>query len=130
MEYESIWSLFQGTVLSIYLEARIWILIKLKSRIQPSSNKVDLCPYPHLLQTTSQNVWPLFEARIRIRILIKLKCRIQIRINIKVISWICVRIRIKGTSWIRIRIYLQMTSKNVWNMSLIEHLFMVFWAFI
>jgi hypothetical protein len=64
------------------------------------------------------------EARIliRIRILIKLKGRIQIRIRIKVISWICVRIRIKVISWIliRIHIYLQMTSQNVWNVSLFE----------
>jgi hypothetical protein len=49
---------------------------------------------------------------IRIRTRIKLKDRIQIRI--KVISWI--RISIKAG---------QMTSQNVWNMSLFEHFFNV-----
>ncbi len=46
----------------------------------------------------------------RIRIRIKLKGRIQIPIRIKVISWIRIRIRIN----------LQMTSQNVWNISLFE----------
>jgi hypothetical protein len=32
-----------------------------------------------------------------------------------------IRIRIKVISWFRIRISLQMTSQNVWNMSLFEH---------
>jgi hypothetical protein len=32
-----------------------------------------------------------------------------------------IRIRIKGIGWIRIRINLQMTSQNVWNMSIFEH---------
>jgi hypothetical protein len=41
--------------------------------------------------------------------------KIQIRIRIKVISWIRIRI------WIRIN--LQMTSQNVWNMRLFEHIF-------
>jgi hypothetical protein len=36
---------------------------------------------------------------------------------------IWIRIRIKVISWIRIRISLQMTSQNVWNMSLFEHFF-------
>ncbi len=51
---------------------------------------------------------------------IKLKVRIRIRIRIKVIS----RIRI------RIRTNLQMTSQNIWNMRLFEHLhtFSKFWA--
>ncbi len=35
------------------------------------------------------------------------------------------RIHIKVISWIRIRINLQMTSQNVWNMSLFEHFFKV-----
>jgi hypothetical protein len=38
-------------------------------------------------------------------------------------SWI--RIRIKVISWIRIRINLQMTSQNVWDMSLFEPIFKV-----
>ncbi len=32
-----------------------------------------------------------------------------------------IRIRIKVIRWIRIRVNLQMTSQNVWNMSLFEH---------
>jgi hypothetical protein len=36
-----------------------------------------------------------------------------------------IQIRIKVISWIRICIHLQMTSKNVWNISLFEHLFKV-----
>jgi hypothetical protein len=43
----------------------------------------------------------------------QIKSRIQIRI----------RIRIKVICWIRIRISLQMTSRNVGNMSLFEHFF-------
>jgi hypothetical protein len=39
--------------------------------------------------------------------------------QIKLRIWI----RIKGISLIRIRITLQMTSQNVWNMSLFEHFF-------
>jgi hypothetical protein len=38
--------------------------------------------------------------------------------QIKIQTRICIRIRIKVISWIRIRIILQMTSQNVWNMSL------------
>jgi hypothetical protein len=55
------------------------------------------------------------------RIRIKLKGRIQILF--KVMSRIRICIRIKVMSWIRIRISLQMTSQNVWNMSLFEHFF-------
>jgi hypothetical protein len=36
------------------------------------------------------------------------------------VLWI--RIHIKVISWIRIRINFQITSQNVWNMSLFEHL--------
>ncbi len=66
----------------------------------------------------------------RIQIRIKLKGRIQIRkgrirIRSKVIRWIQIRIRIEVISWIRIGIYLQMTSQNVWNMSLFENFFKV-----
>jgi hypothetical protein len=56
-----------------------------------------------------------------IRIRIKMKGRIRISIHINGISWI--QIRIKVISWIRIRITLQMTSQNVWKMSLFEHFF-------
>ncbi len=63
---------------------------------------------------------------------IKLNGRIcnWIRIRIKVI--ICMRIRIRVISWIRIwiRVNLPMTSKNVWYMSLFEHLYKVFKAFL
>jgi hypothetical protein len=59
------------------------------------------------------------EARIRIRI----KLKVRIRIRIKAIGWI--RISINEIRWIRIRINLQMTSKNVWNMSPFEHFFKV-----
>ncbi len=62
-----------------------------------------------------------------IRISIKLKGRIRICIKLKG----RIRIRIKVISWIRIRINLQMTSQNVWNMSLFWHFFKVLiWAFI
>jgi hypothetical protein len=33
------------------------------------------------------------------------------------------RIRINVISWIRVRVNLQMTSQNVWNMSLFWHFF-------
>ncbi len=46
---------------------------------------------------------------------IKLKVRILIRIRIKMISWIRIRICIN----------FQMTSQNVWSMSLFEHFFKV-----
>ncbi len=50
----------------------------------------------------------------------------------KTVLWIRIRIRIriKVISWIRICINLQMTSQNVWNMSLFEHLntFSRFWT--
>jgi hypothetical protein len=46
---------------------------------------------------------------------LKIKIRILSRIRIKVIGWIRNRIRI--------HINLQMTSQNVWNMSLYEHFF-------
>jgi hypothetical protein len=36
-----------------------------------------------------------------------------------------IQIRFKVISWIRIRISLQMTSQNVWKMSLFEHFFKV-----
>ncbi len=62
-----------------------------------------------------------------------MKGRIWIRVN--VISWIWIRIRIKVKGMIRIRIRikvirwirinLQMTSQNVWKMSLFEHFFKV-----
>ncbi len=58
-----------------------------------------------------------------IRNRIKLKGRIRIRIRINVISWI--RVRIIVISWIRISINLEMTSQNVWKMSLFEHFFKV-----
>ncbi len=51
----------------------------------------------------------------------QIKIRIRIRIHIKVIVWIWVHIKV--VDWIRIRINLQMTSKNVWNISLFEHFF-------
>ncbi len=53
---------------------------------------------------------------------------LQIRIRIDPLqteSRIRVRIRIMVISWIRIRINLQITSKNVWSMSLFEHFFKV-----
>ncbi len=56
---------------------------------------------------------------------IKLKGFIHIRICINVISWIRILIHIKVKSWIRILISLQMTSHNVWKMSLFKHFFKV-----
>jgi hypothetical protein len=47
--------------------------------------------------------------------------------QIKIMIWSRIRIRIKVISWIQNRIWisinLQMTSQNVWHMSLIEHFF-------
>ncbi len=59
----------------------------------------------------------------RIWIRIKLKGRTRIRIRINARSWIRICIRIKVISWFRIRINLQMTSLNVWKMSLLENFF-------
>jgi len=50
---------------------------------------------------------------------------IWIMIPIKVISWIRIRIKVIRWTLIQIRINLQMTSQNVWNMSLFEHFFKV-----
>jgi hypothetical protein len=41
-----------------------------------------------------------------------------------------IQIRFKVISWIWIRISLQMTSQNVWNMSLFEHFFKVLSLFL
>jgi hypothetical protein len=87
------------------MENWIRIRIKVNSRIRISI-KVKVETGPELL-------W--------FRIRIKLKVRIWIRIRIKVVSWI----RIKVIGWIRIRINLQMTSRNVRNMSLFEHFFFI-----
>jgi hypothetical protein len=54
---------------------------------------------------------------------IRITLKGMIRICITVIS--CIRIRNRVISWIRMCINLQMTSLNVWNMSLFEHLFKV-----
>ncbi len=62
-------------------------------------------------------------------ICIKLKGRTRIRISINARSWIRICIHIKVISWFQIRINLQMTSLNVWKMSLLEN-FIFFWAFI
>ncbi len=45
----------------------------------------------------------------------------MLRIRIRIVLKGRIRIRIKVISWIRIRINLQMTSKNVWKMSLFVH---------
>jgi hypothetical protein len=66
----------------------------------PVASVVDPDPYPH---GSASFLVTWFRIRIRI----------HIKIKITVISWIRNRIRI--------RINLQMTSQNVWNMSLFEH---------
>ncbi len=48
-----------------------------------------------------------------------------VRIRVNALSWIRIPIRIKVISWIRIPINLQMTSQNVWEMSLFEHFFKI-----
>jgi hypothetical protein len=62
-------------------------------------------------QTSNRN--DIMLCRVRVQCVIRDPHYITIRIRIHI------RIRIK--SWIRIRINLQMTSQNVWNMSLFEH---------
>jgi hypothetical protein len=53
---------------------------------------------------------------------------LRIRIRIKLKGRICIRIKV--IIWIRIHIKLQMTSQNVWNMSLFEYFFKVLSLFL
>jgi hypothetical protein len=46
---------------------------------------------------------------------------LSLYLEARILIRICIRIKVKGRIRIRIRINLQMTSQNVWNMSLFEH---------